>query len=98
MDKELPVKISTLHITTFHSSKGLEFDTVVIPDFEEYERYFTDFTKMAKEQCKALYVAITRAKKNLYFISNKEISFLKDADTYEVIRQNNVNIYDEIPF
>lgn len=53
---------------------------------------------MAKEQCKALYVAITRAKKNLYFISNKEISFLKDADTYEVIRQNNVNIYDEIPF
>lgn len=98
MDEELAVKISTLHITTFHSSKGLEFDTVVIPDFEEYEKYFTDFKKTTKEQRKALYVAITRAKKNLYFISNKEISFLKDADTYEVIRQNNAGIDNEIPF
>ena len=27
-------KIENIHITTFKSSKGLEFDTVIIPNFE----------------------------------------------------------------
>ena len=29
--------INNIHITTFKSSKGTEFDTVIIPDFGEME-------------------------------------------------------------
>ena len=92
-DKRYTEYISTLHLTTFHSSKGLEFDTVIIPDFESYEKYFTDFKATTIEQRKALYVAFTRAKNNLYLVANKEISFLKDKSTYNT--QSNKNEFDE---
>lgn len=91
-------ELSTLHITTFASSKGLEFDTVIIPDFEEYEKYFIDFKTIKKSQLKSLYVAITRAKNNLYLVANKEITFLKDSNTYDLLTYNNEDLDDEIPF
>lgn len=92
-------QLSTLHITTFHSAKGLEFDTLIIPDFESYKKYFTNFNKDELEERKALYVAITRARHNLYLVANSEIDFLKDSSTYEILtRQNLIDIDDEIPF
>ena len=94
------MQLSSLHITTFHSAKGLEFDTVIIPDFENYKKYFTDFNKDEREERKALYVAITRARHNLYLVANSEIDFLKDSSTYEILTRQNpiIDIDDEIPF
>ena len=46
-----------IHLTTFHSSKGLEFDNVIVPEFQLFRpnnRYF---------------VALTRAKSELHLIS-----------------------------
>lgn len=91
--------LSNLHITTFHSAKGLEFDTVIIPDFESYERYFIDFKKMKKEgkenNLKALNVALTRGKLNLYLVANKEISFLKDKNSYVLLKAKKEFLFDE---
>ena len=100
ISEAIQVQLSSLHITTFHSAKGLEFDTVIIPDFENYKKYFTDFNKDEREERKALYVAITRARHNLYLVANSEIDFLKDSSTYEILTRQNpiIDIDDEIPF
>jgi superfamily I DNA/RNA helicase len=50
--------IKRIHLTTFHSSKGLEFDNVILPEFQL-------FGKNAK-----YYVGFTRAKTGLYLLSN----------------------------
>jgi len=49
--------IMDIHLTTFHSSKGLEFDSVIVPEFQLFRpdnKYF---------------VALTRAKSELHLIS-----------------------------
>ena len=49
--------IMDIHLTTFHSSKGLEFDNVIVPEFQLFRpnnKYF---------------VALTRAKSALHLIS-----------------------------
>ena len=98
----IKAQLSSLHITTFHSAKGLEFDTVIIPDFESYKKHFTnlkDKDEFTLIQRKALYVAITRARQNLYLVANSEIDFLKDSSTYAIqTRRNLIDIDDEIPF
>ena len=97
-DNKYTEYLSTLHLTTFHSSKGLEFDTVIIPDFENYKKHFTDFKATTIEQRKVLYVAITRAKLNLYLVANKKIDFLKDESTYEILTSSNENDDEKLPF
>ena len=61
--------ILNIHITTFKSAKGLEFDTVIIPNFHKYKEicgsYNTDWEDF--------YVACTRARSNLYLISNYDL-------------------------
>ena len=52
------IGIDRIHLTTFHSSKGLEFDYVIIPEFQEFSvnnKY---------------YVGLTRAKIGLYLFSH----------------------------
>lgn len=57
-----------LKILTMHESKGLEFDTVIIPDLSEdicpYKHKF--YKRNIEEERRLFYVAVTRAKKNLY--------------------------------
>ncbi len=57
--------IKNLHVTTFKSSKGLEFDTVIIPDFEKYPKICGNYNIDWKD----FYIGVTRAKMNLYLIS-----------------------------
>ena len=61
--------IKNVHITTFKSAKGLEFDTVILPNFHKFNtilgQYNTDWQDF--------YVAVTRAKSNLYLISNNSM-------------------------
>lgn len=60
------VKSSALNygnfVMTVKEAKGLEFDSVLIWDFDEYE----------KAEAKKLYVSMTRALHNLYVFTNNE--------------------------
>jgi len=71
--------IKNIHITTFKSSKGLEFDTVIIPDFHNYNYNIENMDTVTKND---YYVAFTRAKTNLFLISSKELDINKNS--YEI--------------
>jgi superfamily I DNA/RNA helicase len=60
--------IDNIHITTYKSSKGLEFDTVIIPDFDEYEKNLKKFKEVVDTN--DYYVVFTRARRNLFLIDN----------------------------
>lgn len=67
-------KSDSLTIATMHSSKGLEFDTVFIVDANEG---ITPHKKAVlppdiEEERRLFYVAMTRAKDNLYIFNSKE--------------------------
>lgn len=68
--------ISNIHITTFKSSKGLEFDTVIIPNFD---KMFDNIPAHLPLKWQDFYVAVTRARSNLYLIVNRDISQLNDS-------------------
>lgn len=57
-----------VHIMTYHASKGLEFDTVHLPDCNEgnipYKKSTT--AEQIEEERRLFYVAITRAKEQVY--------------------------------
>lgn len=73
--------ILNIHITTFKSAKGLEFDTVIIPNFHRYKEicgnYNTDWEDF--------YVACTRARSNLYLISNYDLPNLNSVTDKQVL-------------
>lgn len=82
-------------LMTIHSAKGLEFETVFLVGMEEglfpHSRVFTD-PKELEEERRLAYVAITRAKKNLYMVH-------ADSRLFFGSRQNNLasRFIDEIP-
>ena len=59
-----------IHIMTYHASKGLEFDTVFLPDCNEgiipYRKSVT--REEIEEERRLFYVAMTRAKEQLYIM------------------------------
>jgi superfamily I DNA/RNA helicase len=73
-------QINNIHITTFKSAKGLEFDTVIIPNFEIF-----NYKKLDYIDWRDFYVGVTRAKTNLYLISNKKISELSNVVIENII-------------
>ena len=72
-------KIENVHVTTFKSCKGTEFDTVIIPNFEKMKYYINNMDVVEEND---YYVAITRAKRNLLLIAATEPSFLVQG-TYQ---------------
>lgn len=80
---------------TIHAAKGLEFEHVFLVGMEEglfpHSRVFTDPTELEEER-RLAYVAITRAKKNLYMIH-------ADSRLFFGQRQNNMpsRFMDDIP-
>jgi len=58
--------IKNVHITTFKSAKGLEFDTVIIPNF--HKRY--EICGNYNIEWNDYYVGVTRTRSNLYLITN----------------------------
>jgi len=78
-----------VHIMTYHASKGLEFDTVFLPDCNEgiipYRKSVTP--EQIEEERRLYYVAMTRAKERLYVLyldgekGNRHLvsRFVKDA-------------------
>lgn len=65
---------SGIHILTMHGSKGLEFDRVFLPDLNEGIIPGRDCLTLRdlEEERRLLYVAITRAKKELYLYCSRE--------------------------
>ena len=68
--------IDNVHITTYKSAKGLEFDTVLVPDFGSMEYLCSSYEIL---NWKDFYVAVTRARTNLYLFSDYPISSLSDV-------------------
>ncbi len=80
MDAEKKEEMDAVSIMTLHSAKGLEFDTVFLPGWEEglfpHQRALDEGGRSGLEEERRLaYVGLTRAKKNLHlwFTSNRRI-------------------------
>lgn len=80
MDAEKHEEQDAISLMTLHSAKGLEFDTVFLPGWEEglfpHQRALDEGGRSGLEEERRLaYVGVTRAKKNLHlwFTSNRRI-------------------------
>ena len=80
MDAEQHEDLDAVSIMTLHSAKGLEFETVYLPGWEEglfpNQRSLDEGGRSGLEEERRLaYVGLTRAKKNLHiwFVSNRRI-------------------------
>ena len=91
---------------TIHKSKGLEFDTVFIVGIEDAS-FFADNRPLNKEDMSAVFVAISRAKRNLYIstANNRpslqrgggQQTYLQVKAVYDIISKlENVDIYNNI--
>lgn len=62
-------------LSTVHSAKGLEFDTVFVMDCSDglFPRSYKVGTHEDNEELRCFYVAITRAKNHLYIFSPREV-------------------------
>ena len=80
MDAEQNETMDAVSIMTLHSAKGLEFDTVFLPGWEEglfpHQRALDEGGRAGLEEERRLaYVGLTRAKKraHIWFVSNRRI-------------------------
>jgi DNA helicase II / ATP-dependent DNA helicase PcrA len=80
MDNEKAAEADAVNIMTLHSAKGLEFDTVFLPGWEEgvfpNQRTLDDQGRSGLEEERRLaHVGITRAKKRakIYFATNRRM-------------------------
>ena len=73
------LEIKNIHITTFKSAKGLEFDVVILPEFHLLNNTFRIV------DWRDWYVGITRTKSNLFMISNSAFNNLPHDGTQKII-------------
>jgi len=75
-------------LSTIHRAKGLEADRVFILDFDEMPHYNSNQNPWEKvQELNLKYVAITRAKKELYLVQSKKAEQVKkDKSLYEKLR------------
>lgn len=80
MDRDSAESMDAVSIMTLHSAKGLEFDTVFLPGWEEglfpHQRALDEAGRSGLEEERRLaYVGITRARKRakIWFASNRRI-------------------------
>ena len=76
--------IKNIHVTTFKSAKGLEFDTVIIPDFEKIRADLKKYNITENDY----YVAVTKERKNLYLVTT---STMINFDSNLVIMENSTS-------
>ncbi|WP_100934410.1 exodeoxyribonuclease V subunit beta [Candidatus Chlamydia corallus] len=82
----------TLKITTIHSSKGLEYDIVFCPGIDRSKK-----NKSSSELLREMYVACTRAKKQLYLPINMQSSSLQSISAltnYVKLEGKHASAYD----
>ncbi|OQR64998.1 DNA helicase [Streptomyces maremycinicus] len=74
-DEAADPETSRIVVSTVHRAKGLEFDRVILltpPTSEELARRYTDDLDLPAE-ARALYVAMTRARQDLYHVKPPEL-------------------------
>lgn len=74
-------EIKNVHVTTFKSAKGLEFDTVIVPNFHKCKEIYGRFNIEWKDY----YVGVTRARSNLYLISNYDMPQLNSVTDKQIL-------------
>ncbi|MDC3285365.1 DUF2075 domain-containing protein [Flavobacteriaceae bacterium] len=67
-EEEELTKIENIHVTTYKSCKGLEFDTVIIPNFNKYQDFINGLDVVTE---KDYYVVFTRTRRNLILIDHR---------------------------
>lgn len=67
--------LNNVHITTFKSAKGLEFDTVIIPNFNKMNSIIGNYNVDWQDY----YVGCTRARSNLFLLSNQSLPSLNSV-------------------
>jgi DNA helicase IV len=106
--------IENIHITTFKSAKGLEFDTVILPNFNLYKDNIENLDVVEEND---YYVVFTRARRNLFLLDNSEtkegkcqLDFLQNQISRNIVKvdynyissnQSNTSIVsddDDLPF
>ena len=80
MDTENNAELDAVSLMTLHSAKGLEFETVILPGWEEglfpHQRALDEGGRSGLEEERRLaYVGLTRAKRccHIWFVSNRRI-------------------------
>ncbi|MEI1703968.1 3'-5' exonuclease [Acinetobacter baumannii] len=76
--KTLNLKDLNVKILNFESSKGLEFDHVFLIGLENMPRITAKLVRDEDTERKLTYVAMTRAKENLYMISHKNTGYFSE--------------------
>lgn len=71
--------IKNLHVTTYKSAKGMEFDVVILPDFHDYNRKFNVV------DWRDFYVGVTRTRSNLFLLSNCDLPHISCEGPDKVI-------------
>lgn len=61
--------IENIHVTTYKSCKGLEFDTVIIPNFNRFESFVESLDVVERND---FYVVLTRSRSNLILIDHQK--------------------------
>jgi superfamily I DNA/RNA helicase len=91
--------IENIHITTFKSSKGLEFDTVILPDFNAYMQNLASLYVVEEND---YYVVFTRARRNIFLIDNSatmnnqsQLEFLKSQIEKKIVIVDNSYIIEK---
>lgn len=77
-DVELDFNSSNPKLMTYHSSKGLQFEAVFLPECNDEENINLD-PEREKTKKNALYVAVTRTYQSLYIFYSDELSTYFDA-------------------
>ncbi|VYU10159.1 AAA family ATPase [Clostridium tertium] len=83
-------------IITVHQAKGLEFDTVFIAGLKEgvFPSYISIKNNSLEEEMRTFYVALTRAKKNLYLTYNIEGRYEREDEISSFIKYINKECMD----
>ena len=88
-------KQDAVTLATFHSAKGLEFETVHIIDVNEGVTPYKKAVLPAdmEEERRMFYVAVTRAKKSLYLYASKKIQN-KEAEVSRFMAEAGLTMQD----
>jgi superfamily I DNA/RNA helicase len=77
--------LAGVHVTTFKSSKGTEFDSVVIPEFDKFTWILENQARIENRVNENdYYVAFTRAKTNLFLLCRNGFPSIGERDTVTI--------------
>ena len=71
--------LGNIHLTTFKSAKGLQFNSVIIPNFDSYKWFIQNSERISQND---YYVALSRAETNIFLLCKNRLEGIS-AETYE---------------